>query len=42
MSSVRTTVGKSHRGALRNVRPEELGAAVVKEAVRRVGFVEIG
>ena len=36
VSSVRTAVGKANRGTLRHVRPEEMGAAVVKEAVRRV------
>ena len=36
ISSVRTAVGKANRGALRHVRPEEMGAAVVKEAIRRV------
>ena len=36
VSSVRTAVGKADRGALRHFRPEELGAAAVREAVRRV------
>lgn len=36
VSSVRTAVGKADRGALRHARPEEMGAAVVREAVRRV------
>ncbi len=35
VSAVRTAVGKAPRGALRNVRPETLGAVVVREAVRR-------
>ena len=35
VSAVRTAVGRSHRGSLAHVRPEALGAAVVKEAVRR-------
>ena len=36
VSSVRTAVGKADRGALRQVRPEELGATAVREAVGRV------
>lgn len=36
VSSVRTAVGKATRGALRFARPEEMGAAAVREAVRRV------
>jgi acetyl-CoA acyltransferase len=36
VSSVRTAVGKAPRGALKDTRPDELGAAVVREAVRRV------
>ena len=36
VSSVRTAVGKAKRGTLANVRPEEMGAAVVKEALARV------
>ncbi len=36
VSSVRTAVGKANRGALRNFRPEEMGAAAVREAIRRV------
>jgi acetyl-CoA acyltransferase len=36
VSSVRTAVGKAKRGALRHFRPEEMGAAAVKEAVARV------
>ncbi len=40
VSSVRTPVGKAHRGALRDYRPEELGAAAVREAIRRVQGLE--
>lgn len=40
VSSVRTPVGKADRGALRNVRPEELGALAVREAIRRVKGLE--
>jgi acetyl-CoA acyltransferase len=35
VSAVRTAVGKAPRGALRNTRPEVMGATVVAEAVRR-------
>ncbi|PSQ92628.1 MAG: acetyl-CoA C-acyltransferase, partial [Bacteroidetes bacterium SW_4_67_19] len=35
VSSVRTPVGKANRGALRHVRPEELGALAVTEAMGR-------
>ncbi len=40
VSIVRTAVGKADRGTLRNVRPEELGAIAVREAVRRVKGLE--
>ncbi len=36
VSSVRTAVGKAKRGTLKNIRPEEMGAAAVREAVNRV------
>lgn len=36
VSSVRTAVGKAHKGMLRNTRPEDLGAVAVKEALLRV------
>lgn len=35
VSAVRTPVGKSPRGTLRNVRPEYLGSLVLSEAIRR-------
>ncbi|HHW06435.1 MAG TPA: acetyl-CoA C-acetyltransferase [Clostridia bacterium] len=35
VSGVRTAVGKAPRGTLRHCRPEDLGGAVVKEAVER-------
>ncbi len=35
VSAVRTAVGRAHKGALRHARPEDLGAAVVSEAIRR-------
>ena len=40
VSSVRTPVGKADRGALKDVRPEELGARAVREAIRRVDGLE--
>lgn len=36
LSSVRTPVGKANRGALRNMRPELLGATAVSGAIERV------
>src|SRR3972149_9800294 len=36
VSSVRTPVGKSPRGAFKDPRSDELGARAVREAVRRV------
>ena len=36
VSSVRTAIGKAPRGAFKDTRPDELGAMVVREAVRRV------
>ena len=36
VSAVRTPVGKANKGALRNVRPEYLGAVAINEAVARV------
>lgn len=36
VSAVRTPVGKAPKGKLRSVRPEDLGALVLKEALRRV------
>lgn len=36
VSSVRTAVGRAKRGTLRHMRPEEMGAVAVKEAVQRV------
>ncbi|MGH9946486.1 MAG: thiolase family protein [Pyrinomonadaceae bacterium] len=36
VSAVRTAVGKAPRGMLRNTRPDDLGAAAIKEAVNRV------
>src|SRR5437763_7543648 len=36
VSAVRTAVGKAPKGTLRNTRPDEMGAEVIKEAVARV------
>jgi acetyl-CoA acyltransferase len=35
VSATRTAVGKAPQGALRHVRPDEMGAAVIAEAIRR-------
>lgn len=35
-SSVRTPVGKAHRGSFANVRPDDLAAIAMKEAINRV------
>ena len=36
VSAVRTAVGKAPKGSLRNTRPDEMGAAAIKEAVNQV------
>ncbi|UCG50837.1 MAG: acetyl-CoA C-acyltransferase [Candidatus Latescibacterota bacterium] len=36
IAAVRTAVGKAPRGALKNTRPDDMGAAVLKEVVARV------
>ncbi len=38
VSGVRTAVGRSHKGRLAGVRPDDLAALVVGEAVRRAGI----
>ena len=40
VSAVRTPVGKAKRGALRNVRPEHLGAVAVNGALAGAGDVD--
>jgi acetyl-CoA acyltransferase len=40
VSAVRTAVGKAPKGTLRNTRPDETGAAVIKEAIARVPGLE--
>src|SRR3954466_12851015 len=40
VSAVRTAVGKAPKGTLRTTRPDEMGAAVIKEAIDRVPGLE--
>jgi len=40
VSAVRTAVGKAPKGTLRDTRPDEMGAAVIKEAIARVPGLE--
>jgi acetyl-CoA acyltransferase len=41
VSAVRTAVGKAPKGTLRDTRPDEMGAAVIREALRRAEGVEM-
>jgi acetyl-CoA acyltransferase len=41
VSSVRTAVGKAPKGTLRDTRPDEMGAAVITEALKRAPGVEL-
>src|ERR687883_737235 len=41
VSAVRTAVGKAPKGTLRNTRPDEMGAVVIEEALRRAEGVEL-
>ena len=41
VSAVRTAVGKAPKGTLKNTRPDDLGAAAIKEAVNRVGNLNV-
>ena len=41
VSAVRTAVGKAPKGTLRNTRPDEMGAAVIKEALSRVPSLDV-
>ncbi|HEX5709601.1 MAG TPA: acetyl-CoA C-acyltransferase [Pyrinomonadaceae bacterium] len=41
VSAVRTAVGKAPKGTLRDTRPDEMGAAVIKEAVKRAEGVSL-
>src|SRR5687767_10444999 len=40
VSAVRTAVGKAPKGTLKNTRPDEMGAAVIEEAIRRAEGLE--
>ncbi len=40
VSAVRTAVGKAPKGTLRNTRPDDLGAAAIRDAVARVPGLE--
>src|SRR5918994_5207565 len=40
VSAVRTAVGKARTGALRGTRPDDLAAAVIREALRRAPGIE--
>ena len=40
VSAVRTAVGKAPKGTLKNTRPDDLGAAAIKEAVNRAGGLD--
>lgn len=42
VSAVRTAVGKAPRGTLKDTRPDELAATVIREAVRRVEGLDPG
>jgi acetyl-CoA acyltransferase len=42
VSAVRTAVGKAPKGTLRFTRPDDMGAAVIKEAMARVPGLEAG
>ena len=42
VSAVRTPVGKAPRGTLRATRPDELGATVIAEALKRASGIEPG
>src|SRR6476660_7728772 len=41
VSAIRTAVGKAPKGTLRNTRPDETGAAAIKEAIARVPGLEL-
>ncbi|HEY0004624.1 MAG TPA: acetyl-CoA C-acyltransferase [Pyrinomonadaceae bacterium] len=41
VSAVRTAVGKAPKGTLRDTRPDEMGAAVIKEAIARAEGLEM-
>jgi acetyl-CoA acyltransferase len=41
VSAVRTAVGKAPKGTLKNTRPDEMGAAVIREAVGQVENLDV-
>ncbi|MDT7543149.1 MAG: acetyl-CoA acyltransferase [Acidobacteriota bacterium] len=41
VSAVRTAVGKAPKGTLKDTRPDEMGAAVITEAIKRAPGVEL-
>jgi acetyl-CoA acyltransferase len=41
VSAVRTAVGKAPKGTLKNTRPDDLGAAAIREAVARVANLDL-
>src|SRR6476660_3559802 len=41
VSAVRTAIGKAPKGTLKDTRPDEMGAAVIKEAMARVPGLEV-
>ena len=41
VSAVRTAVGKAPKGTLKNTRPDDLGAAAIREAVRRAENLDV-
>jgi len=41
ISAVRTAVGKAPKGTLKNTRPDDLGAAAIREAVNRVPNLDV-
>ena len=41
VSAVRTAVGKAPKGTLRDTRPDDMGAAAIKEAIARVAGLEM-
>ncbi|MDQ6786675.1 MAG: acetyl-CoA C-acyltransferase [Acidobacteriota bacterium] len=40
VSAVRTAVGKAPKGTLKNTRPDEMGAAAIREAVKQAGDLD--
>ena len=41
VSAVRTAVGKAPRGILKDTRPDDIGALIIKEAVARVPGLKV-